>query len=164
MNLYPYIAALADLTYVGPEDPARALLLSAGAFSDRLQDQIWVFNQGFWQKDHGLWQEVQKADWKDVILKEEFKKALQKDIYGFFASEEIYKQLAIPWKVSITYLQKNRPYRCDYTAWFDHVRTPRKRQNYQPEDNHENLRRRRFRTPLCQVIPKYSVDVLILSQ
>ncbi|KAJ3518065.1 hypothetical protein NLJ89_g106 [Agrocybe chaxingu] len=49
-------------------------------------------------KDHGLWLEVQKADWKDVILKDEFKKALQKDVYGFFASESIYKELAIPWK------------------------------------------------------------------
>jgi len=45
-----------------------------------------------------LWLEVQKADWKDVILKEEFKESLQKDITSFFKSEELYKQLAIPWK------------------------------------------------------------------
>jgi len=43
--------------------------------------------------------EVQKADWKDVILKDTFKKALQKDVYGFFASEAIYKDLGITWKV-----------------------------------------------------------------
>lgn len=91
---HPYIHEV-----TGPEEISRLFLLSAGAWADSLHDEIWVYNQGFWRKDHALWQEIQKADWKDVILKEEFKKALQKDIYGFFASEAIYKDLAIPWKV-----------------------------------------------------------------
>ncbi|RDB22658.1 putative ATPase YjoB [Hypsizygus marmoreus] len=86
------------ILHEGPEDPARLLLLAVGAWAVQLHDEIWVFNEGFWQKDHGLWNEIQKADWKDVILKDTFKKALQKDVYGFFASEEIYKELAIPWK------------------------------------------------------------------
>ncbi|KAF9481812.1 P-loop containing nucleoside triphosphate hydrolase protein [Pholiota conissans] len=86
------------ILHEGPEEVSRLYLLSAGAWADSLHDEIWVFNQGFWQKDHGLWQEVQKADWKDVILKDVFKKALQKDVYGFFASEAVYKELAIPWK------------------------------------------------------------------
>ncbi|KAF5387729.1 hypothetical protein D9615_000556 [Tricholomella constricta] len=82
----------------GPEDPSHLLLIAVGAWSVQLHDEIWVFNEGWWQKDHGLWVEIQKADWKDVILKDTFKKALQKDVYGFFASEEIYKDLGIPWK------------------------------------------------------------------
>ncbi|KAH7914417.1 P-loop containing nucleoside triphosphate hydrolase protein [Hygrophoropsis aurantiaca] len=82
----------------GPEQPARDLLLSAGLFQDALHDEVWVFNQGFWNKDHGLWAEIQKASWDDVILKAEFKEALQKDIYGFFKSEPVYKELSIPWK------------------------------------------------------------------
>ncbi|KDR83952.1 hypothetical protein GALMADRAFT_219779 [Galerina marginata CBS 339.88] len=86
------------ILHEGPEEVSRLFLLASGAWSDSLHEEIWVFNQGFWQKDHGLWIEVQKADWKDVILKDEFKKALQKDVYGFFASEAIYKELAIPWK------------------------------------------------------------------
>lgn len=57
--------------------------------------------QGFWRKDHSLWIELQKASWDDVILDDKFKKALQKDIYGFFESEGIYKDLAIPWKRGI---------------------------------------------------------------
>ena len=84
----------------GPEEVSRLFLLAAGAYADDLHDEIWVFNQGFWQKDHNLWLDIQDADWKDVILKDEFKKALQKDIYGFFESEAIYKELAIPWKVN----------------------------------------------------------------
>lgn len=82
----------------GPEDPARNLILTAGIWREELHDEIWVFNQGFWAKDHGLWTEIQKADWKDVVLKDEFKKSLQKDIYGFFTSEAVYRELAIPWK------------------------------------------------------------------
>ncbi|GLB33979.1 putative ATPase associated with various cellular activities (AAA) [Lyophyllum shimeji] len=82
----------------GPEDPSRLLLLAAGAWAVQLHDEIWVFNQGYWQKDHGLWAEIQKADWKDVILKKDFKMSLQKDVYGFFSSEKIYKDLGIPWK------------------------------------------------------------------
>lgn len=85
---------------IGPEERARLLLLSIGAWSHELHDEIWVFNQGFWNKDHGLWEEIQKADWNDVILKEDFKKALQKDVYGFFSAEEVYKKLSIPWKVA----------------------------------------------------------------
>lgn len=82
----------------GPEQPARDLLRAAGDWSYQLHEEIWVFNNGFWNKDHGLWQEVQKADWKDVILNESFKKGLQKDVYSFFDSEALYKELGIPWK------------------------------------------------------------------
>ena len=75
------------------------MLIAVGGWSDHLHDEIWVYNQGLWQKDHGLWVEIQKADWKDIILKEEFKNALKKDVHGFFSSGAIYKELAIPWKV-----------------------------------------------------------------
>ena len=34
-------------------------------------------------------------------MKEESKKALQKDIYGFFDSEVTYVDLSIPWTVGI---------------------------------------------------------------
>lgn len=34
-------------------------------------------------------------------MKEESKKALQKDVYGFFESQVTYKNLSIPWKVGI---------------------------------------------------------------
>ncbi len=84
---------------IGPEEDSRLFLSSVGAWATALHDEIWVFNKGFWSKSHSLWKEVQKANWKDVILKDEFKEALQKDIYGFFNSKAIYKELVIPWKV-----------------------------------------------------------------
>ncbi|KAG6833925.1 hypothetical protein H0H87_007936 [Tephrocybe sp. NHM501043] len=86
------------LVHEGPEGPSRQLLLAIGAWSSQLHEEIWVFNEGNWQKDHGLWVDIQKGDWKDVILNDTFKKALQKDVYGFFSSEKVYKDLGIPWK------------------------------------------------------------------
>ncbi len=106
---------------LGSEDPARSLLLAAGLWSDRLHNEIWVFNQGYWQKDPALWTEVQKADWKDVILKEEFKEAFKKDVYGFFSSEPIYKDLAIPWKVRDQFLLGQSTQM--FAAWNHHAWT-----------------------------------------
>ncbi|KAH7887583.1 P-loop containing nucleoside triphosphate hydrolase protein [Phlebopus sp. FC_14] len=82
----------------GTEELARQLLLSAGLFQDQLHDEIWVYNQGFWDKDKGLWIEIQNSSWDDVVMKDVAKAALQNDIYGFFKSEMVYKKLALPWK------------------------------------------------------------------
>ncbi|KAJ7590933.1 P-loop containing nucleoside triphosphate hydrolase protein [Mycena floridula] len=94
LNFYTNKYVLHD----GPEDRPRLFLLTAGIWANQLHNEIWVFNQGFWNKDGALYHEVQKANWDDVILKDDFKKNLQKDIFGFFNSEELYKKLAIPWK------------------------------------------------------------------
>ncbi|KAJ7490432.1 P-loop containing nucleoside triphosphate hydrolase protein [Mycena galericulata] len=92
------ITTMHFILHEGPETPTRALVLASGLYDQSLHEEIWVFNQGYWAKDHSLWEDVQTADWKDVILKDEFKTNLKKDIYGFFKSEAIYKELAIPWK------------------------------------------------------------------
>ncbi|KAF9226644.1 P-loop containing nucleoside triphosphate hydrolase protein [Gyrodon lividus] len=86
------------ILHAGSEEPPRNLLLSACLFADQAHDEIWVFNQGFWSKNKSLWLEIQGSSWDDVVMKEENKKALQKDIYGFFKSEMIYKKLSLPWK------------------------------------------------------------------
>lgn len=80
------------------ENQSRLLLLASGAWQYELHEEIWVYDQSYWDKSHDLWTEIQKADWKDVILKDDFKKAMQKDVYGFFSSEKTYKDLGIPWK------------------------------------------------------------------
>ena len=67
----------------------------------QLHEEILVFNQGFWSKNHELWVDVQKADWNDVILKEEMKTTIRKDVMGFYESEALYKKLAVPWKVKV---------------------------------------------------------------
>jgi transitional endoplasmic reticulum ATPase len=64
----------------GPEEHGIALLNATGRFAHELHDEIWVFDLGMWQKDRNLWQEIQKADWKDVILKDGQAPKLQLDI------------------------------------------------------------------------------------
>ena len=81
------------------EQPSKNLLIAAEGWAEALHDEVWVFNQGFWDKDPRMWQGVQDANWKDIILDEDFKTTLQKDVFGFFASERVYLELQIPWKV-----------------------------------------------------------------
>ncbi|KAH9927199.1 P-loop containing nucleoside triphosphate hydrolase protein [Epithele typhae] len=98
---YPYGMGYMNQTFVlheGPEEPSRALLVAAGGWHSQLHQEILVFNGNYWEKSYPLWAEVQKANWADVILKEEFKTAMQKDIRGFFDSEKLYKSLGIAWK------------------------------------------------------------------
>ncbi|KAI9574647.1 P-loop containing nucleoside triphosphate hydrolase protein [Boletus coccyginus] len=70
----------------GPEQPARDLVLAACLYTEQIHDEIWVFNRGFWSKSGTLWSEIKDSSWDDVVMKEESKKALQKDIYGFFGT------------------------------------------------------------------------------
>jgi len=82
----------------GPEQPARDFLLAAFLYTEQTHDEIWVFNRGFWSKDRALWLGIKDSSWDDVVMKEESKEALQKDVYGFFQAEMTYKKLSIPWK------------------------------------------------------------------
>lgn len=116
------------ILHEGPEQPARALLLAAGAWATQLHEEVLIFNSGFWQKDHSLWLDIQKANWADVILKDKFKTAVQKDVYGFFDSENLYKSLAIPWKVDqYSHAALPRPLINEpaFQAWPNHVGSAR---------------------------------------
>lgn len=86
------------ILHEGPASVTRELLLAIGVWADELHNEIWVYNQG-WLKNAGLWQEIQKARWEDVILESDFKAAIQKDVLGFFSSKDTYKSLGLPWKV-----------------------------------------------------------------
>jgi hypothetical protein len=100
------------------EQIIKALLTAVWAHSNELHDEVWLFNEGcaklrcmfsgcsrtyftshrIWNKDKGLWKEIQKSSWDDVILDEELKGLVQNDVDNFFKSENVYKNLAVPWK------------------------------------------------------------------
>ncbi|KAL5636597.1 hypothetical protein ACGC1H_000524 [Rhizoctonia solani] len=86
------------------ETASLGLLMASGYQFGQIGDSILVFNDGYWQNDHSLWEEVQKADWKDVILSPDFKQEIQSDVKNFFASEAIYHELAVPWKRGVIFL------------------------------------------------------------
>lgn len=82
---------------------ADALVLEAGRWSMELHGEIFVFDQGYWQKSADLYRSVMKASWESVILDEEMKKALIDDHTNFFDSRDTYERLQVPWKRGIIY-------------------------------------------------------------
>jgi len=75
------------------------LLAAAANWTQELHGEVYVFDQGFWQKNKDLWQNIQKASWEDVILGKEKKAAIIEDVVGFFDSEDRYAEFGVPWKV-----------------------------------------------------------------
>ncbi|KAH6620239.1 P-loop containing nucleoside triphosphate hydrolase protein [Boeremia exigua] len=79
------------------------LIRDATVWGQELHNEVWVFDQGWWQKSAQLYNSVQNASWDDVILDEDMKKALQVDVESFFDSRETYQKLKVPWKRGIIY-------------------------------------------------------------
>lgn len=78
-----------------------ALCLSAGKWTSQLHEEIWVFDDGRWDKSKELWKSVHGSSWDDVILDPDMKKNLIEDVQGFFDNQKIYADFAVPWKRGI---------------------------------------------------------------
>ena len=78
-----------------------ALLLAVGDWACEIHEEIYVFDDSRWKKDHALWTQVQKTKWEDLILDQHMKDGLTGDVLSFFDSQEIYQTLAVPWKRGI---------------------------------------------------------------
>ncbi len=76
-----------------------ALVLAAQIWSQEIHEQVWVYDQGRWIKDKELWWMTQRGSWEDVILDESTKRAIMRDVTGFFDARETYAELGTPWKV-----------------------------------------------------------------
>jgi transitional endoplasmic reticulum ATPase len=75
-----------------------ALILAAGKWTSQLHEEIFVFDDGHWEKSKELWRSVSGASWSDVILDPEMKKNLIEDVQGFFDNKSLYEGFAVPWK------------------------------------------------------------------
>jgi transitional endoplasmic reticulum ATPase len=82
-----------------PDEEADALIEAATRWAQESQDEIWVFDRGFWMKDKELYQSIAESSWDDVILDEDKKQGIIDDAEGFFSAEEHYKEFHVPWKV-----------------------------------------------------------------
>jgi transitional endoplasmic reticulum ATPase len=74
------------------------LILAVGEWTTELHDEIYVFDDGRWNKNKELWKSVQGASWDEVILNPGMKANLIKDVQSFFDNRELYKKLSVPWK------------------------------------------------------------------
>lgn len=79
------------------------LVKAATKWMQDLHSEVLVFNQGMWQKNKELWENIQKSNWSDVILEKEKKDAIISDILGFFESQERYAEFGIPWKRGVIF-------------------------------------------------------------
>ncbi|KAJ9136558.1 p-loop containing nucleoside triphosphate hydrolase protein [Pleurostoma richardsiae] len=82
---------------------ADSLILAAGGWSDELHEEIWVFDQGYWQKSAELYRSIKNAAWSNVILDPRMKKEIIDDHMSFFSSRSTYESLKVPWKRGIIY-------------------------------------------------------------
>lgn len=76
------------------------LITAASQHLSKIENEIWVYDRGYWKKSRTLWENVQACNWEDVILSSEMKDQLISDIEGFFDRKDDYKSFAVPWKVS----------------------------------------------------------------
>ena len=79
-----------------------ALITAIGKWSKPDDKYVYVYD-GYWQANGGLYDEVQKARWKNVILNEEMKTTVTDLMHGFFDSEKTYKELGVPWKRGVIF-------------------------------------------------------------
>ena len=77
------------------------LVLRASYWGQELHNEVWVYDQGFWQKDAALWVGMQQANWDDVILPSDLKNSVRGDVASFFKNKSTYDDLGIAWKRGI---------------------------------------------------------------
>ncbi len=97
-----------QLQYILKEPAEGETVMSGNGATDKLIATIGVWQKpddkyvyvydGFWQMSRPLYDEIQKANWDDVILNEDMKKTITGLMHKFFDSEDIYKDLGVPWK------------------------------------------------------------------
>lgn len=93
--LYPRSRATLTSGHCAESD---ALILAAGKWTSQLHDEIFVFDDGHWEKSRDLWASVHAASWADVILSASMKNSLMADVQGFFDAQATYAHHAVPWK------------------------------------------------------------------
>ncbi|KAK7180137.1 hypothetical protein DPSP01_012278 [Paraphaeosphaeria sporulosa] len=101
VSSYPDITNQYVLT--NDTDKVDELIREVTLWGQELRNEVWVFDQGFWQKSYELWHSVQKSRWEDVILEEGMKKQIISDVENFFDGQETYQNLKVPWKRGIIY-------------------------------------------------------------
>ena len=77
---------------------AEELIKACGTWTRQLHDEVYVYEDGYWQKDKTLFSAVSKASWDDVIINTAMKTAIINDVESFFGSRDTYLQYNIPWK------------------------------------------------------------------
>ena len=79
------------------------LIAAAAKYGEKVEDEIWVYDRGYWGKSRRLWEGVRNCRWEDVVLDDGVKERVRGDVEGFFGRREEYNGLGVPWKVSLIF-------------------------------------------------------------
>lgn len=79
------------------------LLLAIGQWTAELHEEVYVFDNGQWEKDENLYAAIQSSRWDDVILDSAMKHSMIDDLVGFFRNQSVYQRYAVPWKRGIIF-------------------------------------------------------------
>ena len=74
------------------------LISEVYCWAGSLKNEIWVFQNGYWNKDKSLWDSIRSASWDNLVLESEFLDGLRRDTRTFFENSKIYQKLNVPWK------------------------------------------------------------------
>lgn len=67
-------------------------------------DEILVFENGYWQKSEELSKAIKSATFDNLVLRDRLKQDIQDDVANFLASGETYKAYDVPWKRGIMFI------------------------------------------------------------
>ena len=79
------------------------LIRTVGRYIHKDDDKSIYVYDGYWSMNRDLYDEIQKANWEDVILNEDMKKTLTELMTKFFDSKDIYQDLGVPWKRGVIF-------------------------------------------------------------
>lgn len=74
------------------------LIKTCGTWTQELHDEVYMYEDGDWQKNKTLFSSVSKASWDDVIISPAMKTDLINDVDSFFGAKSTYSEYNIPWK------------------------------------------------------------------
>jgi hypothetical protein len=86
---------------------ADALILAAGVWLEKSNEEVWVFDSSSWIKDRSLWLAMRNTKFDDIVGGEARGTAIERDTLGFFDAQEQYETYGVPWKVC-TFSTSNR--------------------------------------------------------
>lgn len=80
---------------------AEGLIKACGVWTQELHNEVYIYEDGHWDKNKMLFSAVSKASWDDVVIDPVMKSDIIRDVESFFGSQSTYSQYNIPWKRGI---------------------------------------------------------------
>lgn len=65
---------------------------------------VLTFANGCWSKDRGMWKEIQRSSFEDLVLAGNLAAEIQDDFSSFLAAKDEYARYGVPWKRGVLFV------------------------------------------------------------